>query len=60
MLAVAVVGDLEGLVTIGVDGVDGDSIVPPRTAPAPFELAELGRLKRSRSALSIEGVGEFR
>lgn len=59
-MVVAVVGDLGRLVMVGVDGFDGDSIVPPRTAPALFELPELRRLRRSRSTLSIDGVGEFR
>ena len=51
------------LLGIGVDGVnDGESIVgvPPRTAPALPVLPELGRLTRSRSTFSNDGVGEFR
>jgi hypothetical protein len=57
-----VVGDLDGLLGIGVEGMIGDSIVPPRVAPALPELPELRRLtrSRSRSILSMDGVGEFR
>lgn len=47
-------------VGIGVDGVDGKSAWPPRTAPALPVLPELNRRTRSRSAFSRDGVGEFR
>ena len=53
-------GDLVGLEITEVDGIDGDSTVPPRTAPVLPALPELSRLTRSRSILSTEGVGEFR
>ena len=59
VVVVVVVGDLVRLVVIGVDGVVGDSVVPPRTAPALPLLPKDKRLRRSRSILSREGVGEF-
>ena len=54
-----------GLVTVvvGVDGMEGEfsrGVVPPRTAPELPVLPELRRRTRSRSALSMDGVGEFR
>jgi len=48
---------------VGVDGMEGElslGVVPPRTAPPLPVLPELSRRTRSRSALSIDGVGEFR
>jgi hypothetical protein len=50
---------LDGVV-MGVDGAEGESTWPPRTAPALPVLPELNRRTRSRSAFSRDGVGEFR
>jgi hypothetical protein len=48
---------------VGVEGIEGEfslGVVPPRIAPVLPLLAELSRRTRSRSAFSMEGVGELR